>query len=105
MRDGSFYPVALQKGLRSERAFTLALAEISVQGVSTRKIAAITEQLCGVEVFSSQVSRAAAQLDQVLEGWRTRPLGEGRYLYLDVRYEKARIDDQIRDVAALIALV
>jgi transposase-like protein len=104
VRDGSFYPQALEKGLRSERAFTLALAEMYVQGVSTRKVTAITEQLCGVEVSSMQVSRAAAQLDQVLERWRNRPLGECRYLYLDARYEKARIDGQVRDVAVLIAL-
>jgi transposase-like protein len=104
VRDGSFYPQALEKGLRSERAFTLALAEMYVQGVSTRKVAAITEQLCGVELSSMQVSRAAAQLDTVLEGWRTRPLGRCCYLYLDARYEKVRVDGQVRDVAVLIAL-
>jgi len=104
VRDGSFYPQALEKGLRSERAFTLALAEMYVQGVSTRKVAAITEQLCGVELSSMQVSRAAAQLDSVLEGWRTRPLGRCCYLYLDARYEKVRVDGQVRDVAVLIAL-
>src|SRR5690349_406126 len=75
VRDGSFYPLALEKGLRSERALTLALAEMYVQGVSTRKVAKITEELCGVELSSSQVSRAAADLDTVLEQWRTRPLG------------------------------
>ena len=47
VRDGSFYPDALEKGLRSERALTMTLAEMYVQGVSTRKVAAITEQLCG----------------------------------------------------------
>ena len=104
VRDGTFYPQALEKGLRSERAFTLALAEMYVQGVSTRKVAAITEQLCGVELSSMQVSRAAAQLDSVLEGWRTRGLGRCRYLYLDARYEKVRVDGQVRDVAVLIAL-
>lgn len=104
VRDGSFYPHALEKGLRSERAFTLALAEMYVQGVSTRKVAAITEQLCGVELSSMQVSRAAAQLDEILEAWRKRELGEYRYLYLDARYEKARVDGQVRDVAVLIAL-
>ena len=104
VRDSSFYPQALEKGLRSERAFTLALAEMYVQGVSTRKVAAITEQLCGVELSSMQVSRAAAQLDTVLEGWRTRPLGCCRYLYLDARYEKVRVDGQVRDLAVLIAL-
>lgn len=103
VRDGSYYPQALEKGLRSERALTLALAEMYVQGVSTRKVAAITEQLCGVELSSSQVSRAAAQLDAVLERWRTRPLGVVPYLYLDARYEKVRQDGQVRDAAVLIA--
>jgi transposase-like protein len=104
VREGDFYPSALEKGLRSERALTLALAEMYVQGVSTRKVAAITEQLCGVELSSMQVSRAAAQLDTVLESWRTRPLGRCRYLYLDARYEKVRVDGQVRDAAVLIAL-
>lgn len=104
VRDGSFYPSALEKGLRSERALTLALAEMYVQGVSTRKVAAITEHLCGVELNSMQVSRAAAQLDHVLEAWRNRSLAQTRYLYLDARYEKVRIDGQVRDAAVLIAM-
>ena len=103
VRDGSFYPQALEKGLRSERALTLALAEMYVQGVSTRKVAAITEQLCGTAVSSAHVSRAAAQLDAVLDAWRTRPLGRCPYLYLDARYEKVRQDGQVRDVAVLLA--
>jgi transposase-like protein len=85
VREGGFYPQALEKGLHSEPALTMALAEMYVQGVSTRKEAAITEQLCGVELTSTQVSRAAAQLDEVRERWRTRPLGEPPYLYLDAR--------------------
>ena len=104
VRDSSFYPQALEKGLRSERALTLALAEMYVQGVSTRKVAAITEQLCGVELTSTQVSRAAAQLDAALEQWRTRSLDVCRYLLLDARYEKVRIDGQVRDAAVLIAM-
>lgn len=103
VRDASFYPEALEKGLRSERALTMTLAEMYVQGVSTRKVAAITEQLCGTAVTSVQVSRATAQLDEVLQAWRTRPLGEIVYLYLDARYEKVRQDGQIRDAAVLIA--
>ncbi|MDP9309316.1 MAG: transposase [Chloroflexota bacterium] len=76
VRDGSFYPQSLEKGLRSERALTLALAEMYVQGVSTRKVSAITEQLCGVELSSMQVSRAAAQLDALLRrGGAARPTG------------------------------
>ena len=104
VRDAGFYPQALDKGLRSERALTLALAEMYVPGVSTRKVAAITEQLCGVELSSMQVSRAAAQLDEVLERWRTRPLGETPYVYRDARYEKVRLDGQVRDAAVLIAM-
>ena len=103
VREKGFYPGALEKGLRSERALLLSLAEMYVQGVSTRKVAAITEQLCGTAVSSAQVSRAAALLDEVLEAWRQRPLGEVRVLYLDARYEKVRVDGQIRDVAILIA--
>jgi transposase-like protein len=81
----------------------MALAEMYVQGVSTRKVKAITEQLCGTEISSSHVSRATAQLDEVLEAWRTRSLGEYVYLYLDARYEKVRQDGQVRDAAVLVA--
>ena len=103
VRDSSFYPDALEKGLRSERALTLALAEMYVQGVSTRRVKSIVEQLCGTTISASQVSRAAAQLDETLEAWRNRPLGTVIYLYLDARYEKVRVDGQIRDAAILIA--
>lgn len=74
-----------------------------VQGVSTRKVAAITERLCGSEISSTQVSRAAALLDEVLEAWRNRPLDTIIYLYLDAMYENVRVDGQIRDAAVLIA--
>jgi putative transposase len=103
VREGGFYPEALEKGLRSERALMLAMAEMYVKGVSTRKVAAITEKLCGTAVSSTQVSRAASLLDEVLEAWRRRPLGEVKVLYLDARYEKVRLDGQIRDAAILIA--
>ena len=64
VREGGFYPQSLEKGLRSERALKLALAEMYVSGVSTRKVARITEQLCGFEVSSTQVSRCAAMLER-----------------------------------------
>ena len=99
VREGGFYPSALEKGLRSERALVTALAEMYVRGVSTRKVKAITEELCGVEVSAMQVSRAAAQLDEVLQQWRERPLGEITYLYVDARYEKVREAGQVRDAA------
>jgi transposase-like protein len=104
VREGGFYPQALEKGLRSERALNLAMAEMYVQGVSTRKVTVIVEQLCGSGVSSTLVSRAAALLDETLEAWRNRPLGEIVYLFLDARYEKVRQDGQIRDAALLIAV-
>jgi len=103
VREGGFYPSALEKGLRSERALVIALAEMYVQGVSTRKVKAITEELCGVDVSSMQVSRAAAQLDDALQEWREHPLGEITYLYVDARYEKVREAGQVRDAAVLVA--
>jgi transposase-like protein len=104
VREGGFYPQALEKGLRSERALTLALAEMYVQGVSTRKVKAITEQLCGVSISSSAVSEAAGQLDAELSKWRDRPLGEYPFLFLDAYYEQVREDGQVRNLAILIAV-
>ena len=103
MREGGFYPDSLEKGIRSERALLLTLAEMYVQGVSTRKVAAITEKLCGTQINASQVSRAAQLLDEELETWRNRPLGEIVYLYLDARYEKVRQAGNVRDAAILMA--
>ena len=104
VREGGFYPQALEKGLRSERALTLALAEMYVQGVSTRKVKAITEQLCGVSITSSAVSQAASQLDSELAKWRERPLGEYPFLFLDAYYEQVREDGHVRDLAVLSAV-
>lgn len=106
-RDSSgrpFYPKALDRGVRSERAMILAMAEMYVQGVSTRKVTAIVEELCGLEVTSTQVSRAAAELDEQLDAWRNRPIGEITYLILDARYEKVRHDGAIRSCALLTAI-
>lgn len=72
VRHDSFYPQSLEKGLRSERALKLAMAEMYIQGVSTRKVSAITEKLCGFEVSSMQVSQATALLDEQLQAWRER---------------------------------
>ena len=102
-----FYPSALQRGLRSERALTLAIAEMYIQGVSTRRVSAILGQLAGtLEISASQVSRAAAQLDEQLDLWRNRPLNEVAYPYLilDARYEKVRRDGVVLDCALLMAI-
>lgn len=74
---------------------TLAVAEMYVQGVSTRKVTAIVEELCGLEITSTQVSRAAAELDEQFCVWRNRPIGEITYLILDALYEKVRHDGAI----------
>ena len=99
-----FYPQALERGERSERALKLALAEMYVQGVSTRKVAAITQELCGFEVSSTQVSRVTAELDAELSAWRERPLGQTPYLILDARYEKVRHGGGVVDCAVLMAV-
>jgi transposase-like protein len=102
-RDCEFYPQSLEKGLRSERALLLSIAEMYVQGVSTRRVKKIVEELCGMDVSSSQVSRAASQLDELLTAWRGRELGVYRYVVLDAQYEKVRQGGQVLDAAVLIA--
>lgn len=100
-----FYPSALEKGIRSERALKLAIAEMYIQGVSTRKVTHILEQLCGLEITSTQVSNATALLDQELEKWRKRPLiNSYQCLILDARYEKVRIDGLVQSCAVLVAI-
>lgn len=104
VREGNFYPSFLVKGLRSERALTLSMAEMYVNGVSTRKVQNIMEQMCGFNVSSSEVSRASKLLDEELENWRKRPLGVYKYLFLDARYEKIRYEGRVIDCAILVAI-
>jgi transposase-like protein len=75
-----------------------------VQGVSTRKVTQITSELCGLDVSSSQVSRAAQMLDEELQSWRSRPLGKLSYLIIDARYEKVRHGGSVVDCAVLVAV-
>ena len=113
--DGApFYPQSLERGRRSIRAVMLAVAEMYIQGVSTRDVEKVMAEF-GLESLSSspppvdrkrstagqRVSRAAALLDEELEAWRTRPLGPFPYLFLDARYEKMRVGGVVRDVAIL----
>jgi putative transposase len=99
-----FYPSALERGVRSERALKLAVAEMYVQGVSTRKVTEVMQQLCGLEVSSTQVSRATQLLEEELSAWRDRPLGPYRYLFLDARYEKVRHGGTVISCAVLMAI-
>jgi len=103
-RGVEFYPSSIEKGVRSERALKLAIAEMYVNGVSTRKVARIAEELCGSDISSSQVSRASQLLDEELEAWRNRALGETPYLVVDARYEKVREGGQVIDCALLTAI-
>jgi len=103
-RGVEFYPSTLERGTRSERALALAVAEMYLQGVSTRKVTAVMEQLCGREVTSMQVSRAVAALDDELTKWRARPLGEIHYLLLDARYEKVRVGGTVVSCSLLVAV-
>jgi putative transposase len=101
--DVEFYPTALERGVRSERALKLAIAEMYVQGVSTRKVTEVMQELCGLDVSSTQVSRAAKLLDEELTRGRERPLGEVPYLFLDARYEKVRHGGSVISCAVLMA--
>ena len=102
--DAPFYPQALERGRRSCRAVMLAVAEMYVKGVSNRDAEAVMSKFGLESLSSSQVSRAAKLLDEELEAWRTRPLGEIRYLVLDARYEKVREAGVVRDAAVLSAI-
>jgi putative transposase len=99
-----FYPRSLERGRRSCRAVMLAVAEMYVKGVSTRDAAKVMAEF-GLEGLSStQVSRAAALLDDELQAWRERDLGACPYLVLDARYEKVRAGGVVRDAAVLAAI-
>jgi transposase-like protein len=104
VRGLKFYPRSLEKGSRSEKALKLAIAEMYLMGVSTRKVTKITEELCGYPISSTQVSRLTGELDDMLTKFRHRPLGAYAYVYLDARYEKGRYGGTVRDLAVLTAV-
>jgi len=102
-RESEFYPSFLEKGIRSERALHIAMAEMYVQGVSTRKVTNVLESLCGLTVSSTQVSRASQLLDEEFTKWRNRPLAQYKHLFLDAIYEKVRQGGCVLDCAILVA--
>jgi len=103
-RDGTFSTEVFARYQRSEQALVTTLMEMYVQGVSTRKVAAITEALCGVTVSKSQVSALVGRLDAELQTWRERSLTAAAYPYLvvDARYEHARVDGRVVSLGVLI---
>ena len=103
-RDGTFATELFARYQRSEQALVTTLMEMYVQGVSTRKVAAITEELCGKSVSKSQVSALVGRLDPELAAWRTRPLTAAAYPYLavDARYEHARVAGRVVTLGVLV---
>lgn len=94
----------LEKGSRTDRALKAAIATMYLQGVSTRRVTKILEDLCGLEITSTQVSRLTAELDTEFEKWRTRPLPDIAHLVLDATYVKVRMEGAVRDCAVLTAI-
>ncbi|MBM3149643.1 MAG: IS256 family transposase [Deltaproteobacteria bacterium] len=104
-RQGHFSTQIFERYQRSEKALVSALAEMYIQGVSTRKVKAITEELCGHAFSASAISAVNKTLDESLERFAQRPLEEAYpYLVLDARYEKVRQDGVIRSQAVQIAI-
>jgi putative transposase len=99
-----FYPSSLERGCRSERALKLAIAEMYVKGISTRKVTDVLEKMCGLDISSTQVSRVARILDEQLNRWRNRLLGEYPYLVLDAHYEKVRKNGSVLPCAVFTAI-
>lgn len=104
-REGTFSTSLFERYQRSEKALVLSLMEMYVQGVSTRKVKKITEELCGISFSSQLVSKLTKDLDQELEAWRNRPLcGPYPYLIVDARYEKVRINHKVVSQGVLIVV-
>ena len=102
--DVDFYPSSLERGCRSERALKLAIAEMYVKGISTRRVTDVLEKMCGLDISSTQVSRVAGILDEQLNRWRNRLLGEYPYLVLDAHYEKVRKNGSVLPCAVFTAI-
>jgi transposase-like protein len=103
-RESTFSTQLFARYQRHEKALVLALMEMYVEGVSTRKVAEITEVLCGTSFSKSLVSHLASELDTELAAWRARPLADTTYPYLfvDARYEHVRLDGRIVSQGVLV---
>ena len=103
-REGTFSTRLFSRYQRNEKALVLALMEMYVEGVSTRKVKEVTEELCGTSFSKSLVSSLAGSLDSELEAWRKRRLEAQAYPYLfvDARYEKVRVDRKVVNQGVLV---
>ena len=97
-----FYPSCLEKGTRIDRSVSMAIAEMYLQGVSTRRVQRVFEELCGMDVTSEQVSRASALLDEEVAKWRNRPIGEVKILFADATYLKVRVNGLVVTQAVFV---
>ena len=88
--DEPFYPESLNAAMASERALRIALAEMYGQGVATRRVKDVLEKLCGFGISAMDVSRAAKDLDDVLDAWRNRRLGVIPFVQFDALWCKVR---------------
>ena len=104
-REGQFSTEIFKRYQRSEQALVLSLMEMYLQGVSTRKVTKITEELCGASFSKSMVSQLCANLDAVIRAWRSRSLADKKYPFLivDALVIDVRRDGAIRSTGALIA--
>ena len=100
--DRPFYPKSLERGSRSDRALKMAVAEMYIKGVSTRKVQSVFEELCDMNITADQVSRAMRELDEELENWRNRPIGAVKVLFADATYHKARVNGVVVSTATFI---
>ena len=104
-RQGNFKTELFERYQRSEKALVCAMMEMYIEGVSTRKVAKVTEALCGTEFSAGTVSSLSKKMDESLKKFANRPLTEAYpYIILDARYEKVRIDGIVQNQAVLIAL-
>ena len=105
LRDGTFSTQLFRRYERSEQALLLSMMEMVIQGVSTRKVSAITQELCGVSFSKSTVSALCSELDPLIEAFQHRPLERYYpFLMVDAIYMRAREAGAIRSKAILIAV-
>ena len=100
--DRPFYPRSLERGSRSDRAIRMAVAEMYIKGVSTRKVQSVFSELCDIDITADQVSRATRELDEELGNWRNRPIGEVKVLFADATYHKVRVNGVVVSTATFI---
>ena len=100
--DRPFYPRSLERGSRSDRAIRMAVAEMYIKGVSTRKVQSVFSELCDIDITADQVSRATRELDAELDNWRNRPVGEVKILFADATYHKVRVNGVVVSTATFI---